>query len=239
MYPLNYWRHNDTADQQGITEIRYIMGLYGFFDHLLESHEKLIIDNCASGGRRIDFEMLRRSLLLWRSDLCWDPVAQQSATYGLSFWLPLHGVGSISLDPYHFRSGMGSNFTLALDYYDDPSIWNSATQLLAEYAEIKDIFSGDFYPLTDYSTSQKSWIAWQFDRSDLGVGVIQAFRRQENNSNLRKFKLHGLQSEIQYEVFNFDTGLQLKACGYVLMEDGLELNIDNCPGSVTIKYSVS
>ncbi len=239
MYPLNYWRHNDTADQQGITEICYIMGLYSFFDHLLESHETLIIDNCASGGRRIDFEMLRRSLLLWRSDLCWDPVAQQSATYGLSFWLPLHGVGSISLDPYHFRSGMGSNFTLALDYYDDPSIWNSATQLLAEYTEVKDIFSGDFYPLTDYSTSQKSWIAWQFDRPDLGVGVIQAFRRQENNSNLRKFTLQGLQSDIQYKVFNFDTGLQLKACGYVLMEDGLELNIDNCPGSVTIKYSVS
>ena len=66
---------------------------------------------------------------------------------------------------------------------------NSATQLLAEYTEIKDIFSGDFYPLTDYSTSQKSWIAWQFDRPDLGVGVIQAFRRQENNSNLRKFTL--------------------------------------------------
>ena len=84
MYPLNYWQHNDTVDQQGITEIRYIMGLYGF-DHLLESHEKLTIDNCASGGRRIDFEMLRRSLLLWRSDLCWEPVAQQSATYGLSF----------------------------------------------------------------------------------------------------------------------------------------------------------
>ena len=71
------------------------------------------------------------------------------------------------------------------------------------------------------------------------MGVIQAFRRQENNSNLRKFTLQGLQSDIQYKVFNFDTGLQLKACGYVLMEDGVELNIDNCPGSVTIKYSVS
>ena len=47
------------------------------------------------------------------------------------------------------------------------------------------------------------------------------------------------ESNIQYKVFNFDTGLQLKACGYVLMEDGVELNIDNCPGSVTIKYSVS
>jgi len=239
MYPLNYWRQNDAENQQGMTEILYIMGLYDYYDSLLDDHNHLIIDNCASGGRRIDFEMLRRSLLLWRSDLCWDPIAQQCATYGLSFWVPLHGVGSISLDPYHFRSGMGSNFSLALDYYDDPSIWNSATELLSEYIEIKHIFSGDFYPLTDYSTSQKVWIAWQFDRPDLGEGLIQAFRRQENNSSINKFKLQGLQTDLQYQLINFDTKSRLKTCGYVLMEDGLELDIENCPGSITIKYTVS
>ena len=236
MYPLNYWRQHDPKQQQGLTEIRYIMGLYDFLDTLLDDHSNLVIDNCASGGRRIDFEMLRRSLVLWRSDLCWEPVAEQCATYGLSLWVPLHGVGSVSLDPYHFRSGMGSNFSLALNYYDDPSIWESATKLLDEYIEIKHMFSGDFYPLTPYSTSQKVWIAWQFNRPDLGQGMIQAFRRSENDSTTKKIKLQGLQPCVQYELINFDADSTIKITGHDLMEGGLELDMENCPGSLTIKY---
>ena len=236
MHPLNYWRQHDTEDRQGLTEIRYITGLYDFLDTLLDNHSNLVIDNCANGGRRVDFEMLRRSLVLWRSDLCWEPVAEQCATYGLSLWIPLHGVGSISLDPYHFRSGMGSNFSLALNYYDDPSIWEPATKLLNEYIEIKHIFRGDFYPLTPYSTFQKVWISWQFDRPDIGEGLIQAFRRLENDSTTNTFKLQGLQPDIRYELINFDTKSKLEIIGHDLMEGGLELDIGNCPGSITIKY---
>ena len=236
MYPLNYWRQYDSEQQQGLTEIRYITGLYDFLDTLLDNHSNLVIDNCASGGRRIDFEMLRRSLVLWRSDLCWEPVAEQCATYGLSLWIPLHGVGSVSLDPYHFRSGMGSNFSLALNYYDDPSIWEPATKLLNEYMEIKHIFRGDFYPLTPYSTSRKVWIAWQFNRPDVGQGLIQAFRRSENDSTTKKIKLQGLQPDVHYELINFDTDSTLKITGHDLMEGGLELDMENCPGSLTIKY---
>lgn len=58
---LAMWRTPDTVDRQGITEIRYIMGLYEFFDYLLQENPDLLIDNCAGGGRRIDFE--RRILI--------------------------------------------------------------------------------------------------------------------------------------------------------------------------------
>ena len=110
LYPLHYWRSGEAPDRQGINEIRYITGLYDFFDALAADHSHLLIDSCASGGRRLDFEMQRRSLALWRSDLCWEPTAEQCMTYALSLWMPLHGVGSISLQPYDFRSGMGSTF---------------------------------------------------------------------------------------------------------------------------------
>ena len=133
-------------------------------------------------------------------------------------------------------SGMGSNFSLALNYYDDPSIWEPATKLLNEYMEIKHIFRGDFYPLTPYSISQKVWIAWQFDRPDLGEGLIQVLRRLENDSTTNTFKLQGLQADIRYELINFDTKSKLEIIGHDLMEGGLELDIGNCPGSITIKY---
>ena len=33
--PLEYWQHADAADRQGITEIRYVEGLYAMWDELL------------------------------------------------------------------------------------------------------------------------------------------------------------------------------------------------------------
>ncbi len=72
-----------------MTEIRYIEGLYTFWDELRLRHPNLIIDNCASGGRRIDLETVSRSVALWRSDYRYfEPNGQQCHTYGLSFYLP-------------------------------------------------------------------------------------------------------------------------------------------------------
>jgi len=42
----------DTPDRQGMTEIRYVEGLYEMWDELRAKHPGLLIDNCASGGRR-------------------------------------------------------------------------------------------------------------------------------------------------------------------------------------------
>ena len=67
--PLPYWRAADEEGRAGLTEIKYINGLYKLWDALLERFPKIYIDNCASGGRRNDFEMLCRSIPLWRTDL--------------------------------------------------------------------------------------------------------------------------------------------------------------------------
>ena len=66
--PLPCWRAADAPDRQGMTEIRHIEGLYEFWDELLRRQPGLVIDNCASGGRRIDLETISRSIPLWRSD---------------------------------------------------------------------------------------------------------------------------------------------------------------------------
>jgi alpha-galactosidase len=235
IHPLHYWRNGEAPDRQGMNEIRYIMGLYDYFDTLLRDHPNLLIDNCASGGRRLDFEMLRRSIPLWRSDLCWDATAEQCMTYGLSLWMPLHGVGSISLDPYDFRSGMGVNFSASFDYNDN-SIWDPATKLLHEYRSIKHLFMGDFYPLTPYSVSQDVWIAWQFNRPELSEGLVQAFRRPGSDVSGCQFRLSGLEPDTQYELTNFDVPGKTMMTGRELMEKGLEVYIKDCPGAVVITY---
>jgi len=37
--------------------MKHIEGLYSFLDYLLAHKPSLVIDNCAGGGRRLDFEM--------------------------------------------------------------------------------------------------------------------------------------------------------------------------------------
>lgn len=110
--PESFWRLEDPLDRQGITEIRYIEGLYSMMDELQRRHPGMIIDLCASGGRRIDIEVLRRGLPLWHSDLqCFGPhpEAEQLQNGGLFRWVPLHGCGSFGYEPsYEFRSAMTS-----------------------------------------------------------------------------------------------------------------------------------
>ena len=45
----------------GITEIRYIEGLYQMWEDIVAANPNVFIDNCASGGRRIDLESIKLS----------------------------------------------------------------------------------------------------------------------------------------------------------------------------------
>ena len=90
------------------------------------------IDNCASGGRRIDLETLSRSLPLWPSDfsdVCGLPFGQglhvgdQCINAGLARWVPLFGGGAWNFTPYSTRSEIIGGFTFGvhIDHGDFPS----------------------------------------------------------------------------------------------------------------------
>ena len=75
--PLAYWRGNDVEDRQGITEIRYIEGYLSYWDELRRRHPGMLIDSCASGGRRNDLETMRRAVPILPTDLENNPEAYQ------------------------------------------------------------------------------------------------------------------------------------------------------------------
>jgi alpha-galactosidase len=91
---LPYWRTADVPDRQGMTEIRYVEGLYAYWDDLLRRNPGLLIDNAASGGRRIDLETVSRSVPLWRSDYFGGRMAAfQAQGVGLGLYVPLNATG--------------------------------------------------------------------------------------------------------------------------------------------------
>jgi len=241
--PLPFWRNNDAPDRQGYTEAKHIEGLYQFWDELLERHPHLEIDNCASGGRRIDLEMIRRSVPLWRSDLqcCpdYDPVGSQSQTFGLSYWLPLNATGSRDVgDTYDFRSALatGTNNGWRLDSKDFPTDWGR--KMIDQAVMLRDFFLGDFYPLTNYSLSNDVWLAYQLDRPDMKQGAILVYRRAKSSYTTAMFKLCSLDPRKQYRVTFLDGGSTRKISGRTLMETGLEVSLPSAPASEIITYKV-
>ena len=234
VFPLDKWRYGEASDRQGMNEIKHIMGLYEFWDYLLATHPNLIIDNCASGGRRIDFEMLRRSLTLTRTDYLWYSDSAQAMQYALSNWVPLTGLGSVSTSTYDFRSGMGAHYTYALN----TSLLGQGVASMTQYNQIRHYYMGDYYPLTPYSLSDDSWIAWQFDRYDLNEGMVQAFRRPNAAAtSSMTFALRGLDPTANYTVDDLDTPGTVTMTGTVLMNPGLSVMIGSAPGSAIITYS--
>ncbi len=239
MSPLKYWRNADEENRKGIHEIKHIMGLYRFWDALLGEFPDLLIDNCASGGRRIDIETLRRSVPLWRSDYqCpanHDVDIAQNHTLALSNWIPYHGtsVGRVCTDLYRVRScyttALGNNFLYShsektSDYSDEDL--DFIRKINAEYKKVREIMKYDFYPLTSETTDKQSWAAIQYDDPQRGKGVLLIFRREKSPYNSAVFELGNIEVDCNYKFTDADDGSSEIFCGKELIESGYKAVIE-------------
>ncbi len=80
---------------------RQVIELYRLIDRLRVEHPRVEFESCASGGGRIDYEILRRVDRVWTSDSN-DALERQSILRGASLVLPLEVLGShIGPSPSH------------------------------------------------------------------------------------------------------------------------------------------
>jgi alpha-galactosidase len=235
--PLGFWRANDAEDRQGITEIRHVEGYLAYWDELRRRHPGMLIDSCASGGRRNDLETMRRAVPLLRTDFEFQSTGNQCCTYGFDLWLPYHECGNRDLDPYAFRSNMAVWMGFVWDVRRKDLDYDLARRLVGQWRQVADCYLGDFYPLTRYSTAEDVWMAWQFDRPDLRRGMVQAFRRADCIYESARLKLRGLERDATYQVRDLDKPRAVtRTTGRDLMEKGLLVTIPARPGAVIIAY---
>jgi len=245
MDPLDLWRKNDTPDRQGITENLYVQSYLAYWDELRRRHLDMLIDSCASGGRRNDLETMRRAVPLLRSDYqtfdgnpAYAP-GNQGHTYGLSSWFPYYGQGVYYTSQqlvYCARSYMCPAFGIAVDVRKPGIDWDLYRRLVSQWRQVADRMLGDYYPLTPYSLQNDSWIAWQFDRPEQGDGMVQAFRRERNEEATRSFRLNGLDPAAHYEVVDMDVGTPQTVSGKELLEQGVVVEIKGKPGAAILTY---
>jgi alpha-galactosidase len=234
--PLPYWEYTDKPQRIGISEIRHIEGLYAFWDSLLTRFPNLIIDNCASGGRRIDLETVSRSSPLWRTDYQYgEPNGYQCHTYGLNFYLPLHGTGNFNPSLYEFRSSMSSAMVIGWDINSSSFPGQKAQKNIQDFKRLRPYFYEDYYPLTEYMPGDNAWMAYQLHRQKLDDGVIFAFRRQDCQNETINIKLRGLDTNAFYELCYEDYGIKTKMTAAELIK-GIDISIPAKPGSLLISY---
>jgi alpha-galactosidase len=248
MDPLEDWRRNDTPDRQGMTENLYVQGYLAYWDALRQRHPQLVIDSCASGGRRDDLETMRRAVPLIRSDFLFEPTSQQCHHRQFAHWIPYHGGGYVTgqsaigqhggtdIEAYGYRANMSPSLTLCFDMRKTDLNYALATRLFAQLKRMGPNFLGDFYPLTPYSLANDVWMAWQYDRPEAGEGMVQLFRRPESPCIRADFPLHGLDPAAMYEVTNFDVAGATRVSGKDSLEKGLAIEITNKPGAAVIVY---
>jgi alpha-galactosidase len=245
MDPLPFWQAADTPDRQGMSEIRYIEGLYAFWDGLLARHPDLWIDNCASGGRRLDLETVGRATPFWRTDGPRDAVAHQCHTYGLMAWIPLSATSQdLEGNDYEFRSSISSGLCINWDHQGDrpqkplypefPFAWGK--QVLDQYVALRHLYYGDYYALTPWTADRTQWLAWQFDRPETGEGMVQIFRRKDSQYESMRLHLHGLDPAATYVFTSLDNASETRASGQELMQHGLSVAINTQPVAVLLTY---
>jgi len=124
-------------------------------------------------------------------------------------------------DGYSFRSHMCPAMGVGYNPAKQPIDWEALRRTIECWRLAAPNYYGDYYPLTEYSPADDAWMAWQYDRPDLGQGMVQAFRRLSCKEETMLFKLHGLNVELGYEVKDVDQERTMRISGRELTEKGL------------------
>lgn len=236
--PESIWLANDTEGRKGITEVKYIMGLYDYWDYLLSRFPHLLIDNCASGGRRLDYETMLRSAPMWRTDYNYgEPVGYQCHTYGLEFYLPQHATGSYHVNPFDSRSSLGSAVVFNWKLTQQGESFTDMVRTMQEFQEVRPYFYEDYYPLsgTGDLTGDNIWLAYQLHRPFDETGYIIAFRRAECQSSTYQVRLSALKPTATYRIYNKDNG-EIKEYTGQQLANGLTLSLPQPRTSLLLKY---
>jgi alpha-galactosidase len=241
--PLPYWKANDESDRQGMTQLRYMSGLYAVFDWLLQQHPDTVIEGCASGGRRIDLEMVRRCHTFWISDNHADTAISQFHLFGIHHFLPGNYANVQYILPLAHRTHAEPGNS-ALEYAADDlgfqrlfggamgmggrvDLWSEADRQKAQrhvaiHKELRRYLMEDFYPLGDQPVDLKSWSGWQFLDPVEQAGFIQTFRTKTPESTQR-FAIHKLDEGKRYRFSDPYSAQAFEITGQAAMTYGIEV----------------
>ena len=155
-------------------------------------------------------------------------------TAGLSRYVPFRSSGQMGVTPYLFRSGFNAGIAFGEDVRSAAYPHDLLRQGIAEGKRIRKYFLGDFYPLTEVTTSEDSCVL-QYHRTAEEDGLVLAFRRQLSRYQSYDASLREIDLEATYEVTSYSSYSRAKSVQMMGAElQHLKSEINDSPGSLLI-----
>jgi len=246
--PLPYWLE-DPADRLGITENLHQQNYLRFWDELLLRHPDLIIDSCASGGRRNDLESMRRGVPLHFTDYGYGNFVVNQAMYHTMFsWIPyFRGFGVSTEQPdgtfthglpfrtdlFAMINAMTPAYASCVDTDTDPTLHAELQRVLPVWQRAAEMtLKGDFYPVTPYTKANDAFCCTQFDlpEEDRGFVLMLAMPQCEERDFAPTLYVHSPDHLYRFE--NPLTGETRGYSGSELAEKGFEITLEKRTGAV-------
>ncbi len=225
-------------ERQGEFMHRYILGVYGLYQRLIDDHPEILFESCASGGARFDPGMLYFAPQAWCSDDT-DAGERVKIQYGTSLVYPIVSMGShVSAVPngqVYRKTPLSTRANIAyfgtFGYELDLNLLSDA-----DFEEVKRQIEfmkkhrrliqmeGDFYRLlSPFEGNDAGWMV----ASDDGERAIALFYQRLNRANApsARLRLKGLKPDKLYRVsyeLRGDGGFKEAMGKYIDIPEGTE-----------------
>lgn len=244
-----------SADRQSHLYVDYHLGLIKTLERIRAKYPDLVIQNCASGGGRINYGLMPYFDEFWTSDNT-DAEQRLFIQWGTSMFFPTCAMAQhVSASPNHqtgrslplkFRFDVAMTGRLGMEM--KPSDLNEeefefARNAFSTYKEIRPIVQqGDLYrilsPYEDHGFASEIIVAG--DKSE-AVFFAYKFRQYANQQDWPVFRFDGLDPDAKYTLTELNRINSPEAwegktfTGRFLMNTGLELKLKGVYSSCVIK----
>ncbi|WP_321369908.1 alpha-galactosidase [uncultured Draconibacterium sp.] len=250
------WDANRHVEQTGSTYlsdseqthfwVAYTRGLYIVYDRIRAKYPDFVIQDCASGGGRLDYGALKYHNEYWTSDNT-DPLSRIFIQYGTTLIYPPVGAAShVSTSPNHqtqrmtplkFRFDVAMTGRLGMEL--QPKDIQGEDRIFAEEA-IKNykqfvrplVTNGDLYRLKS-PYDESGWSSQLFVSKEKEAAVLYAFSLEPHLRGIYPtIKLNGLDTNKNYQITEINKNGRTRFWGDgqtfsadYLMNVGVELKI--------------
>jgi alpha-galactosidase len=193
----------------------------------MERYPDLLIEGCASGGRRIDLQTVQRSHTFWKSDDTARLNVMRFHETGGNALLPgaLLNANLLAVSSqYAVHSLFGGPLGFGADLAKLPAkTVEMVRREVARYRGFRRLLNEDYYPLFPQRRDETGWIGWQFHDPAAGEGVAIVLRPADSAYRSAEIMLRGLDPAATYEVTRSTSTRKERLTGEALASQVVEL----------------
>ncbi|WP_346863731.1 alpha-galactosidase [uncultured Draconibacterium sp.] len=234
------------ASEQTHFWISYTHGLYSVYERIREKYPDFVIQDCASGGGRLDYGALKYHNEYWTSDNT-DPLSRIFIQYGTTLIYPPVGAAShVSTSPNHqtmrmtplkFRFDVAMTGRLGMELQPkhiqgDERVF--AEEAITNYKQFVRplVTNGDLFRLKS-PYDEGGWASQMYVAKDQTSAVLYAFSLEPHLRGIYPtIKLNGLDAKKKYQIVEINKNGKTRFRGDgqtfsadYLMNVGIELKI--------------